>query len=284
MLDGFTDSNSYKAEASVLKQLKHTYLPKVYDVFEENKEFYTVMDYIPGESLQERITREGAQPQQQVLKWGKQLIEAVEYLHNQEKPIIHSDIKPGNIILTPAGNISLIDFNISIMFDKEGAKSIGATPGYSPIEQYGNIDNYYKVLESRGIKRKHSKGENYIHMEETVVLDCEETALLENTMEIPISNVSNDTMISIPDSEMELFAKSGLDEKSDIYSIGATLYTLITGEKPALDFNDIKPISEHNVDIYEDLIGIISKAMCIDPEKRYRNVTEMKSAIEQVVI
>lgn len=283
MLDGFTDSNSYKAEASVLKQLKHTYLPKVYDVFEENKEFYTVMDYIPGESLQEKITREGAQPQQQVLKWGKQLIEAVEYLHNQEKPIIHSDIKPGNIILTPAGNISLIDFNISIMFERSNTKSIGATPGYSPIEQYGSIENYHKVLESRGIKRKQEKIVQSFSTEETVVLECPETELLENTVEIPTSNVTKNMQLAlVADKEMEVFAKSGLSEKSDIYSIGATLYTLITGEKPSLDYNNIKSILDYDLNISEEFSALISKAMSVNPNNRYKSITEMKHAVDQI--
>lgn len=280
MLDTFSDKTSYKAEASVLKQLKHTYLPKVYDVFEENKEFYTVMDYIPGESFQEKVEREGALPQEKVLMWSKQLLEAVEYLHGQVRPIIHSDIKPGNIILTPTGNISLIDFNISCIFDKNNTKSIGVSPGYSPIEQYGNVENYYRLLESRGIKIKSNR------FEEALSVDTEKTAVLPKAgtsgqME-GLSNGHEESISSVPDKELKIFAKEGLSEKSDIYSIGATMYTLVTGKKPSLDFNDIKPVSEYNIDISKELCDIISKAMCIDPSRRYDNVMEMKRDIEQI--
>ncbi len=94
-----------RAEADILKNIKHTYLPRVYDFLEIDHEVYTVMDYIPGKSLDKALKETRRFPQKQVLEWATELAEALEYLHSQKPPIIHSDIKPANIMLTPEGRI-----------------------------------------------------------------------------------------------------------------------------------------------------------------------------------
>ena len=128
-----------RAEADILKRIKHTYLPRVYDFLDVDGEIYTVMDYIPGKSLDTILKEEKRFSYKQVLKWANQLAEALDYLHRQNPPIIHSDIKPANIMLTPEGNICLIDFNISLAFDSSRKTSTGISGGYSPPEQYENL-------------------------------------------------------------------------------------------------------------------------------------------------
>mgnify|MGYP002233785738 FL=1 len=92
------------------------------------------MSYIPGKSFQTTSTRGTSfLKQSQLRRWGMQLCSALDYLHNQKPPIIHSDIKPANIMLTPQGNICLIDFNISFFLD--GTAIVGYTHGYSSPEQ-----------------------------------------------------------------------------------------------------------------------------------------------------
>ena len=144
-------SVSGKHEVELLKRVKHTYLPKIYDVFDANQALYLVTDFVPGRSFADYLKEGRRFEQKYVLIWAKQLTEAVKYLHSMQPAIVHSDIKPGNIMLTPDGNICLIDFNISAIFDKGTVKSVGTTPGYSPIEQYGFVKNYLSLLEKRGV-------------------------------------------------------------------------------------------------------------------------------------
>lgn len=269
---------SYKAEAEVLKKIKHMYLPKVYDVFEENGEFYTVMDYVPGKSLQEKCDENGCFDQSSVLKWTKQLVEAVDYLHNQNPPIIHSDIKPGNVMLTPEGDISLIDFNISTLFDKNSTNGMGVTPGYSPIEQYGNVNNYYKMLAKKGIKPAEMEGA--ASNVETVVL--EELNSSDNSCE-GIDAVKDNVPI-VSKSELTALAQKGLSEKTDIFSIGATMYALLTGEKPSEDFNRRKSLKDFDVHLSEAVIEVIDKAMNVDPDKRYPNVKTLQQDLEKIIL
>lgn len=128
-----------RQEADVLKKLKHPYLPRVYDFIETPEAVYTVMDFIPGTSLEDALKQYGRFPQKQVLQWAQELGEAVAYLHSQTPPIIHSDIKPANIILTPEGHICLIDFNISIAIDSAVKATLGISKGYSSPEQYRDV-------------------------------------------------------------------------------------------------------------------------------------------------
>lgn len=128
-----------RQEADVLKRLKHPYLPRVYDFIETPEAVYTVMDFIPGMSLDKALVQYGKFSQKQVLQWAEELGEALAYLHGQKPPIIHSDIKPANIILTPEGHICLIDFNISIVIDSAMKATLGISKGYSSPEQYRDV-------------------------------------------------------------------------------------------------------------------------------------------------
>lgn len=104
-------------EANILKGLKHQYLPRIYDVIPgEDGCLYTIMDYIPGVDLQQYVKQNGRVPQPLAHRWACQLCEVVAYLHAQTPPILHCDIKPHNIMITGQGDICLIDFNTSLVF------------------------------------------------------------------------------------------------------------------------------------------------------------------------
>lgn len=141
-----------RQEADVLKRLKHPYLPRVYDFIETPEAVYTVMDYIPGISLEKALTQYGRFQQKQVLQWAQELGEAVAYLHSQTPPIIHSDIKPANIILTPEGHICLIDFNISIVIDSAMKATLGISKGYSSPEQYRDVKQVQTYYMTAGME------------------------------------------------------------------------------------------------------------------------------------
>ncbi len=105
---------AFKREARLLNSLKHSALPKVTDFFIEDNGQYIVMEYIPGDDLFETMEKSGkAFSIEDVMNWTEQLLEALEYLHNQDDPVIHRDIKPQNLKLTSDGKVILLDFGLA---------------------------------------------------------------------------------------------------------------------------------------------------------------------------
>lgn len=144
-----------RGEADILKTLKHSYLPRIYDFIEQEDGIYTIMDFIPGEGLDKILARKTPISQKQLVKWAQQLGEALQYLHSQKPEIIHSDIKPANIIITPEGNVCLIDFNISTVSDASGRRiSQGFSAGYSAPEQYRNRTTSVNIPTSKLLSTK----------------------------------------------------------------------------------------------------------------------------------
>lgn len=137
--------DQFYREASVLARLDHPNLPKVSDFFSEGGRDYLVMDFVPGQdlkSLMEQARREGEfLPVSDVLEWAGQIADALEYLHNQDPPVIHRDIKPSNLKLTPRGLIKLVDFGlVKQMVPDEMTITViqgRGTAHYTPLEQYG---------------------------------------------------------------------------------------------------------------------------------------------------
>src|SRR3982750_3793881 len=110
----FMDDNFRKAierEARLLNSLKHSALPRVTDHFEEDNSQFLVMEYIAGEDVATILERERRPfPVETVLKWADELLDALDYLHNQAIPVVHRDIKPQNLKITPKGDVILLDF------------------------------------------------------------------------------------------------------------------------------------------------------------------------------
>lgn len=137
--------DQFYREASVLARLDHPNLPKVSDFFSESVYDYLVMDFIPGDDLKtllNRARRDGEfLPQEEVLEWTRQLLNAVDYLHSQDPPVIHRDIKPSNLKVTPNGVLKLVDFGLvkQLVPDEITVTVIQGrgTALYTPLEQYG---------------------------------------------------------------------------------------------------------------------------------------------------
>ena len=132
----------FEREAVMLANLSHPNLPRVTDHFViPGQGQYLVMDFVEGEDLQEKLDRVGGPlPESQVMPWIEQVCDALSYLHDQQSPIIHRDVKPANIKITADGKAILVDFGIAKAYDPHLKTTIGAravTPGYSPPEQYG---------------------------------------------------------------------------------------------------------------------------------------------------
>ena len=127
------------AETDMLKRFNHPNLPSIIDVIDTDDSFLIVMDYIEGNSLSKAIETSGAQSQEDVIEWAKQLCDVLGYLHSQNPPIIYRDMKPANVMLKPDGNISLIDFGTAREFKSSSVEDTTClgTQGYAAPEQYG---------------------------------------------------------------------------------------------------------------------------------------------------
>lgn len=331
-----------RAEADVLKRLRHTHLPRVYDFLEIDNEIYTVMDYIPGLNLKQALAQNGTPfDQKRVLSWAAELAEALAYLHSMNPPIIHSDIKPSNIMLQPDGHICLIDFNVSLAFDSSMRTSTGISEGFSPPEQYHSKAMYSQmsgtvsmesgasddslpnsdktaptyrgrqnnVLDDETAPAKLRGGLQNVTLErDTAAIfhssgtySEDETAPASSKVHIGTADVAGRNQSTaviftgksgIPNTEtvsiLERTLGKGIDERSDIYSLGATLYMLLTGIKPTSHYWEIVPIdlvgrAEHlHISVSQGLGTIVKKMMEIDPANRYQNGAALKKAIDNI--
>ena len=113
-----------RAETDILKELHHSYLPQIYDFFQDGTDVYTVMEYIEGCDLKQYVQSGYYFSEEQLLYWLRQLAEVLEYLHSRRPAIIHSDIKPENIMITTEGNVCLIDFNVALSGEGRNPKGV----------------------------------------------------------------------------------------------------------------------------------------------------------------
>lgn len=144
-------SEQFRTEASILARLDHQNLPKVSDYFSINAREYLVMDFVEGRDLHE-IVREHQQlgnllTEQEVLVWAVQLLDALEYLHDQDPPVVHRDVKPSNIKVTPRGMVKLVDFGLVKVLQPDDTRTVTVVQGrgtvaYTPLEQYGGDTGY----------------------------------------------------------------------------------------------------------------------------------------------
>lgn len=214
----------FKKEALILARLRHPALPRVIHHFSFEGQQYLVMDFIEGKNLWEIVQSRG-QPlkEKEALDYAIQVCQAVDYLHRQTPPIIHRDIKPQNIKITPEGRAMLVDFGIAkqVIDDKHRteAGAQGVTAGFSPPEQYSG---------------------------------------------------------------------SGTTPTSDIYSLGATLYAVLTGKKPpdslSLLRNKVKfvPPDIINPRLSQDVSKAIAYAMQPKPVDRPQFVAEWQHMLEKI--
>jgi hypothetical protein len=135
----------FAREGAWLKALNHPNIPKVLEYFEWQNRLYLVMNFVEGENLERRLATNGSRPlpEGQVVAWVLPICDALHYLHTRRPPLIHRDVKPSNIVVTPAGHSVLVDLGIA----KEHAPGANATAtfvrkagteGYAPPEQYAS--------------------------------------------------------------------------------------------------------------------------------------------------
>ncbi len=312
-----------RTEVDILKNLHHPYLPQVLDFIESGEGIYTVMDFIPGKSFRQLLDEGHTFAEKEVLKYTKQLCEALDYLHSQNPPIVHGDIKPDNVMVTPEGNVCLIDFNISGMLEGKGAQTFGYTPGYSSPEQAEAFETLRRNLErdmwlqssgsrkaaqaekgSQGNMGGQVPGVSFCRGDDsaTVFLGQESQGDVvgqgpgvslsrgDDSATVFLGQESQGNMVgqgsgvsfgggnhtSSPVTQGKPVGIS-IDMRSDVFSLGATLYTLLTGKVPD---SSAFPLSADNVS--DGLAAVLNKALEKKPERRYQTAGQMLQAVLQV--
>ncbi|MBP6820398.1 MAG: serine/threonine protein kinase [Acidobacteria bacterium] len=221
---------AFSQEARLLNRLRHPALPVVMDYFSAGDKQFLVMQYIPGKDLAELLEErkslgQGAFLTSQVMQWADQLLDGLEYLHSQETPVIHRDIKPQNLKLTPRGEVILLDFGLAKGVVADQPKSSRSIQGYTP--------HYASLEQIRG---------------------------------------------------------TGTDARSDIYSLGATLYHLLTGVMPpdamtrmAAEMMGepelLHPITQLNPAVPPQVAKVIERAMSQAPNSRLGSASKMRQAL-----
>ena len=213
-------ARQFQREAQILASLRHPNLPRVFDYFVIDQQGqYLVMDYVEGDDLRQWMSREEKITEAEALQIGISICNALVYLHSRTPAIVHRDIKPGNVKITPGGEVILVDFGLVKIMDNQEITTTAAramTPGYSPPEQYG------------------------------------------------------------PDPT---------DQRSDIFSLGATLYAALASYLPedslarATGKATLTPLQEYNPDLSEETILAIEKAINLRFEDRWQSAQEFKEAL-----
>ena len=158
-----TSQGQFEREAQLLANLHHPNLPEVHDLLLDEGAPYLVMQYVEGMTLDRlQAERSSLFEIHDVVKWAQELLEALRYVHGQEPPVIHRDIKPQNVCITPQGSAVLLDFGIARRLDESRTSTAARafTYGYTPIEQYPedelrsmpSVCRYVEALRAKGIR------------------------------------------------------------------------------------------------------------------------------------
>jgi hypothetical protein len=124
-------------EARILSSLSHPALPQYFDYFEESGCLYLVMECIEGQSLSTYVRQGNRLSLAELRRLLDTLSEVLEYLHSRVPPVIHRDIKPGNIIRRPDGSFCLVDFgSVRDGLRPEGGSTVVGTFGFMAPEQF----------------------------------------------------------------------------------------------------------------------------------------------------
>ena len=266
-------------EANILKGLKHQYLPRIYDVIPgEDGCLYTIMDYIPGVDLQQYVKQNGRVPQPLAHRWACQLCEVVAYLHAQTPPILHCDIKPHNIMITGQGDICLIDFNTSLVFQGDDTV-VGVTKGYAAPEQY-------LAAPTGAVGRPAAP--TVSPTAATVMAAPTEYAAPAPLSSAPSAAPSNPLVrrSSQPSFSAAVTASAGaygpLSVRTDVYAIGATMYYMVTAATPERSLDPVTDVTAHRPAISRTMVSIIRRAMSKQQKNRFASADEMLRALQDV--
>lgn len=143
MIDSFRGATArlaaetaFKREAELLASLHNDHIPQVYDSFSEGSAHYLVMEYVRGETLDQKLNTAGRLSEQDAVRIALQIAATLQYLHSSSPPVIYRDLKPSNVILEDSGHVVLVDFGIARLFRGPATVTMVGTPGYAAPEQW----------------------------------------------------------------------------------------------------------------------------------------------------
>src|SRR5450759_92216 len=120
----------FQREAKMLASLNHPNIATIYGLEQFGDTHYLVIELVPGDTLQQRVKRDGPVPIDEALGIAKQIAEALEAAH--EKGIIHRDLKPANVKVTPEGKVKVLDFGLAKAFAGDtSTEDMGNSPTLS---------------------------------------------------------------------------------------------------------------------------------------------------------
>lgn len=212
-------TETFNREVQILSVLNHAQVPTLYEHFSDQEHWYLVLEYIKGQTLEDFLAEREAQRRpltlDEILSIASQLCLVLDYLHTRQPPIVFRDLKPGNIMRTPAGSLYLIDFGIARYYrpgQRRDTQRLGS-PGYAAPEQYGRAQS---------------------------------------------------------------------SPRSDIYSLGALLSFLLSGQDPADKRLSLSPLRLNGQPGSAELESLVSRMLLPDPDERPGSIQEVAARLAAV--
>jgi len=262
------DIDLMRNEIEALKRIKNLQVPQVFDFQIKGNRSYTILEFIEGESFDKLLVCGGSFSEDQVKKWYKQLALILKAIHNQS--VFHRDIKPANIILTPTDDVVLIDFNTALV-DGNALQITSRSKGYASPEQDETFQWYKDIHQAQQASKQSCSLSQYLSV-------CR----IENT---EMQQYTDNNSTELTDAAFNDHVSSETNKKqpvdwcrADIYSLGATIYHLLTGKRPPKRTPEFSTIGDMG-DFSNELKYVIEKSMEYDPTKRYASAEQIIDAL-----
>ena len=241
----------FAEKAKLLIGINHESLLPVKDFFSEIDRHYLVAEFIDGNTLADLMERKKSSfPLANVLSWADHLLEALNYLHTLHPPIIHHEVKPQNIRLSPNGTVKLLAFNIVKSTDEQLSASNSDQTFDAAVLPYLPLEQIWSGLDT----------------------------------------ASQKVILTNYDEKSERILEQPIDMRSDLYALGATLYHLLTTRIPAdpltrsieiLEGNadPLQSPSEINPSVPNEISNVLMKALEIKRENRFSSAVIMRQVL-----
>lgn len=264
-------------EDSILRAMKHQYIPQIYDLINYEEETYLVMEFVNGVGL-DVVLKEKRVKTKNIEKWSIQILKALNYMHSQRVPVLHCDIKPSNIIIDLNDDANLIDFNISMVLN-----GFASPKGFSKHFAAPEIQNYFEKGKKAKIKNKGELKLKYKNqVRNSVYRDERETVILGESDRVKETcayvKADFDYKYQLNSGSNYKIEKNAVDNRADIYSIGALMYFMYTG-KYYDESENSEALKENHVD--KKIIAIIEKSLEYFRDNRFENVSDMIGVLKK---